>query len=126
MDAKLSSLPGVDDVRFEVSPLSVILEPSRDSGPQEDKVTAENILTVVKDPRYASYAQMVQVGVPVGAVRHGMLSAGLSQARAEGESGRTAGQSSDSGKPALCERARTLTLHHENIKRSQAHHHSLC
>lgn len=33
----------------------------QDSGPQESEVTAENILTVAKDPRYARYLKMVQV-----------------------------------------------------------------
>ncbi|XP_062059017.1 WASH complex subunit 3 isoform X2 [Lepus europaeus] len=73
LDAKLSSIPGLDDVRFEVSPLGVTndshseatSEPSQNStqdcGPQENEVSAENILTVAKDPRYARYLKMVQV-----------------------------------------------------------------
>ncbi|XP_019507388.1 PREDICTED: WASH complex subunit CCDC53 isoform X4 [Hipposideros armiger] len=77
LDAKLSSIPGLDDVTFEVSPVSVTSvtnEPHsettseqsqqnslQDSGPQESEVTAENILTVAKDPRYARYLKMVQV-----------------------------------------------------------------
>ncbi|KAM8779675.1 WASH complex subunit 3 isoform 2-T2 [Rhynchonycteris naso] len=92
LDAKLSSIPGLDDVTFEVSPVSVTgitNEPHsettseqsqnnlRDSGPQESEVTAENILTVAKDPRYARYLKMVQVGVPVMAIRNKMISEGL-------------------------------------------------
>ncbi|ELK10328.1 Coiled-coil domain-containing protein 53 [Pteropus alecto] len=93
LDAKLSSIPGLDDVTFEVSPVSVssitneshsetISERSQqnslqDSGPQESEVTAENILTVAKDPRYARYLKMIQVGVPVMAIRNKMISEGL-------------------------------------------------
>ncbi|XP_058529160.1 WASH complex subunit 3 isoform X2 [Ochotona princeps] len=89
LDAKLSSIPGLDEVRFEVSTLSVTddsrsetaLEPSqngvRGSGPQENEVSAENIVTVAKDPRYARYLKMVQVGVPVMAIRNKMMSEGL-------------------------------------------------
>ncbi|XP_070310152.1 WASH complex subunit 3 isoform X4 [Odocoileus virginianus] len=49
----------------------------QDSGPQESEVTPENILTVAKDPRYARYLKMVQVGVPVMAIRNKMISEGL-------------------------------------------------
>ncbi|XP_019587763.1 WASH complex subunit 3 isoform X2 [Rhinolophus sinicus] len=92
LDAKLSSIPGLDDVTFEVSPVSVTSVTNeshsettseqsqnslQDSGPQESEVTAENILTVAKDPRYARYLKMVQVGVPVMAIRNKMVSEGL-------------------------------------------------
>ncbi|XP_070310150.1 WASH complex subunit 3 isoform X1 [Odocoileus virginianus] len=101
LDAKLSSIPGLDDVTFEVSPVNVtritngthseatseqsqIYTPCslqqnslQDSGPQESEVTPENILTVAKDPRYARYLKMVQVGVPVMAIRNKMISEGL-------------------------------------------------
>ncbi|KAM4881959.1 WASH complex subunit 3 isoform 1-T1 [Thomomys bottae] len=93
LDAKLSSIPGLDDVTFEVSPISVpnvtneshyetTSEQSQqnniqDSGPQESEVSSENILTVAKDPRYARYLKMVQVGVPVMAIRNKMISEGL-------------------------------------------------
>ena len=79
LDAKLSSIPGLDDVTFEVSPVNVTRitngthseatsEQSQqnrlqDSGPQGSEVTPENILTVAKDPRYARYLKMVQVPV---------------------------------------------------------------
>ena len=49
----------------------------QDSGPQQSEVTPENILTVAKDPRYARYLKMVQVGVPVMAIRNKMISEGL-------------------------------------------------
>ncbi|XP_012590661.1 PREDICTED: WASH complex subunit CCDC53 isoform X2 [Condylura cristata] len=92
LDAKLSSIPGLDDVTFEVSPISApsmandshsetSLEQSQNSlqdhGLQESEVTAENILTVAKDPRYARYLKMVQVGVPVMAIRNKMILEGL-------------------------------------------------
>lgn len=117
LDAKLSSIPGLDDVRFEVSPLGVTndshseatSEPSQqnstqDCGPQENEVSAENILTVAKDPRYARYLKMVQVGVPVMAIRNKMISEGLDPDLLErpdapvpdGESEKTIEESSDS------------------------------
>ncbi|XP_005068031.1 WASH complex subunit 3 isoform X3 [Mesocricetus auratus] len=92
LDAKLSSIPGLEDVTVEVSPLSVTAVPNeshsesaseqpqdstQDSGPQESEVSSDNILTVAKDPRYARYLKMVQVGVPVMAIRNKMLSEGL-------------------------------------------------
>ncbi|CAH7323034.1 WASH complex subunit 3 isoform X2 [Phodopus roborovskii] len=92
LDAKLSSIPGLDDVTVEVSPLSVTTVPNgshsgstseqpqdntQDSGPQESEVSSENILTVARDPRYARYLKMVQVGVPVMAIRNKMISEGL-------------------------------------------------
>ncbi|XP_015982563.1 WASH complex subunit 3 isoform X4 [Rousettus aegyptiacus] len=92
LDAKLSSIPGLDDVTFEVSPVSVTSITNethsettsersqnslQDSGPQESEVTAGNILTVAKDPRYARYLKMIQVGVPVMAIRNKMISEGL-------------------------------------------------
>ncbi|XP_045147366.1 WASH complex subunit 3 isoform X2 [Echinops telfairi] len=92
LDAKLSSIPGLDDVTVEGSPLSAksvtngpqseaTREQSQnsiqDSGPQDSEVAAENILTVAKDPRYARYLRMVQVGVPVMAIRNKMVAEGL-------------------------------------------------
>ncbi|XP_049740154.1 WASH complex subunit 3 isoform X2 [Elephas maximus indicus] len=78
LDAKLSSIPGLDDVTFEVPAVSVNSVKNgpqseatsvqsrnsvQDSGPREGEVAAENILTVAKDPRYARYLKMVQVEV---------------------------------------------------------------
>ncbi|XP_036026007.1 WASH complex subunit 3 isoform X2 [Onychomys torridus] len=92
LDAKLSSIPGLEDVTVEVSPISVTTVPSgshsestpeqpqdstQDSGPQESEVSSETIRTVAKDPRYARYLKMVQVGVPVMAIRNKMISEGL-------------------------------------------------
>ncbi|XP_020041527.1 WASH complex subunit 3 isoform X2 [Castor canadensis] len=119
LDAKLSSIPGLDDVTFEVSPLHVTSvtngshseitseksqNSTQDSGQQESEVSSENILTVAKDPRYARYLKMVQVGVPVMAIRNKMISEGLDPDLLErpdapvpdGESEKTVEESSDS------------------------------
>ncbi|XP_075407211.1 WASH complex subunit 3 isoform X2 [Tenrec ecaudatus] len=92
LDAKLSSIPGLDDVTVEVSPLSAqsvtngpqseatseqSQNSTQDSGPQESEAAAENTFTVAKDPRYARYLRMVQVGVPVMAIRNKMTAEGL-------------------------------------------------
>ncbi|XP_028934917.1 WASH complex subunit 3 [Ornithorhynchus anatinus] len=101
LDAKLSSIPGLEDVKFEISnanvntvtnstPLeapsnqqSATISPQseqssiQDPGLQKNEVAAENALTVAKDPRYARYLKMVQVGVPVMAIRNKMISEGL-------------------------------------------------
>ncbi|XP_037703878.1 WASH complex subunit 3 isoform X2 [Choloepus didactylus] len=119
LDAKLSSIPGLDDVTFEVSPISVTSVTNgphseatseqsqnsiQDPGPQESEVTAGNILTVAKDPRYARYLKMVQVGVPVMAIKNKMISEGLDPDLLErpdapvpdGEGEKNAAESSDS------------------------------
>ncbi|XP_023043596.1 WASH complex subunit 3 isoform X3 [Piliocolobus tephrosceles] len=120
LDAKLSSIPGLDDITVEVSPLNVTSvtngahpeasseqpqqSSTQDSGLQESEVSAENILTVAKDPRYARYLKMVQVGVPVMAIRNKMISEGLDPDLLErpdapvpdGESQKTVEESSDS------------------------------
>ncbi|XP_075810556.1 WASH complex subunit 3 isoform X2 [Microtus pennsylvanicus] len=92
LDAKLSSIPGLEDVTVEVSPAGVTAVPSgshsespseqpqdsaQDSRPQESEVPSENVVTVARDPRYARYLKMVQVGVPVMAIRNKMISEGL-------------------------------------------------
>ncbi|XP_072511835.1 WASH complex subunit 3 isoform X2 [Notamacropus eugenii] len=97
LDAKLSSIPGLEDVKFEISTANVNGVPNgpeapsgqqsslspqseksiQDTGPQKCEAAAEHILTVAKDPRYARYLKMVQVGVPVMAIRNKMISEGL-------------------------------------------------
>nr|XP_048274402.1 WASH complex subunit 3 isoform X1 [Myodes glareolus] len=93
LDAKLSSIPGLEDVTVEVSPVAVTAVPSgshsespseqpqqdnlQDSGAQESGTPSENVVTVARDPRYARYLKMVQVGVPVMAIRNKMISEGL-------------------------------------------------
>ncbi|KAM6215931.1 WASH complex subunit 3 isoform 2-T2 [Rhynchocyon petersi] len=119
LDAKLSSIPGLDDVTFEVSPVNKSISNGphseatsvqsqnsvQDSGAQESEGAGENLLTVAKDPRYARYLKMVQVGVPVLAIRNKMISEGLDPDLLEqpdapvpdGENGRkNAEESSDS------------------------------
>ncbi|XP_038612392.1 WASH complex subunit 3 isoform X2 [Tachyglossus aculeatus] len=100
LDAKLSSIPGLEDVKFEISNANVntvtnssppeapssqqsaTISPQseniiQDPGLQKNEVAAENALTVAKDPRYARYLKMVQVGVPVMAIRNKMIAEGL-------------------------------------------------
>uniref|UniRef100_A0A4W3IBK8 WASH complex subunit 3 n=1 Tax=Callorhinchus milii TaxID=7868 RepID=A0A4W3IBK8_CALMI len=103
LEAKLSSIPGLEDVKVETSnqsqtitngPSSVseTTQQQQASGslPHETQqnntesstqhkadIPAENIVTVAKDPRYARYLKMVQVGVPVMAIRNKMISEGL-------------------------------------------------
>ncbi|RLW00290.1 hypothetical protein DV515_00009204 [Chloebia gouldiae] len=99
LDAKLSSIPGLEDVKFEVSNANVnsvtngpVTQAATDQqtagsqsgqnntqeeGLQKMEVVTENITTVAKDRRYARYLKMVQVGVPVMAIRNKMISEGL-------------------------------------------------
>ncbi|NXH81473.1 WASC3 protein, partial [Edolisoma coerulescens] len=101
LDAKLSSIPGLEDVKFEVSSANVnksvtngpvaqaaadqqtAVSPqsgqnnTQEEGLQKTEVVTENVTTVAKDPRYARYLKMVQVGVPVMAIRNKMISEGL-------------------------------------------------
>ncbi|XP_063303271.1 WASH complex subunit 3 [Pelobates fuscus] len=103
LDAKLSSIPGLEDVKVEkqhvppdtipnghiptqadsqsslsVSPQSDVTQNSMKEIPlQKEEVQTENVVTVAKDPRYARYLKMVQVGVPVMAIRNKMISEGL-------------------------------------------------
>ncbi|XP_009585985.1 PREDICTED: WASH complex subunit CCDC53, partial [Fulmarus glacialis] len=99
LDAKLSSIPGLEDVKFEVSSANMnsvtngpVAQASADQqtavspqsanniheeGLQKTEVVTENVRTVAKDPRYARYLKMVQVGVPVMAIRNKMISEGL-------------------------------------------------
>ncbi|XP_054242639.1 WASH complex subunit 3 isoform X2 [Indicator indicator] len=93
LDAKLSSIPGLEDVKFEVSSTNInsvtngpVAEATTDQQPQNSmheeglqktEAVTENVITVSKDPRYARYLKMVQVGVPVMAIRNKMISEGL-------------------------------------------------
>ncbi|KAJ8379040.1 hypothetical protein AAFF_G00231310 [Aldrovandia affinis] len=102
LEAKLSSIPGLEDVTLEGACLR---QPSPDAngpGPmsssqseapaapsppvihtpdtgeqQRTEAVIENVLTVAKDPRYARYLKMVQVGVPVMAIKNKMIQEGL-------------------------------------------------
>lgn len=97
LEAKLSSIPGLEEVTVDgVRPSAQTngptvdgTRPSTGSPPevtqqaqvvsQEPKaeVTTENVMTVAKDPRYARYLKMVQVGVPVMAIKNKMILEGL-------------------------------------------------
>ncbi|XP_067906249.1 WASH complex subunit 3 [Heterodontus francisci] len=98
LEAKLSSIPGLEDVKPETTnqgqniangPSSVTATNQHQPSPAEvqqniESTTqikadslAENAITVAKDPRYARYLKMVQVGVPVMAIRNKMISEGL-------------------------------------------------
>ncbi|KAM4747452.1 WASH complex subunit 3 [Rhinophrynus dorsalis] len=102
LDAKLSSIPGLEDVKAEkqyapqntitnghlppetdtqtliVSPHSEVTQQNLVNNAQlKEEVKTENITTVAKDPRYARYLKMVQVGVPVMAIRNKMITEGL-------------------------------------------------
>ncbi|KAM4038818.1 WASH complex subunit 3 isoform 2-T2 [Anomaloglossus baeobatrachus] len=98
---ELSSIPGLEDVKVETHstsnlinghlqpqpiPESTIATPQseviqqnsiNDNALPKEEVQAENVPTVAKDPRYARYLKMVQVGVPVMAIRNKMISEGL-------------------------------------------------
>ncbi|XP_062238650.1 WASH complex subunit 3 isoform X2 [Platichthys flesus] len=108
LEAKLSSIPGLEDVTIEgvgqqplpqptvqangptaasqsqvSAPLAETrppLQTVQEAVPTQTPVpeaAAENVLTVAKDPRYARYLKMVQVGVPVMAIRNKMVLEGL-------------------------------------------------
>ncbi|KAF5901651.1 WASH complex subunit CCDC53 [Clarias magur] len=99
LETKLSSIPGLEEVTVDgvnqrlptetngpavgSGPPAVTAAPSPPSegpgqgqeGPQGQK--ADNVMTVAKDPRYARYLKMVQVGVPVMAIKNKMILDGL-------------------------------------------------
>ncbi|XP_040030064.2 WASH complex subunit 3 [Gasterosteus aculeatus] len=105
LEAKLSSIPGLEDVTIEGigqhpparpnGPTAAVQ--SQTNGPPAEtlpppeptqtaaeaaatpkaEASAENVRTVAKDPRYARYLKMVHVGVPVMAIKNKMLLEGL-------------------------------------------------
>lgn len=103
LEAKLSSIPGLEDVTIEglgqqqTAQANGPINPSQSqtespaAGPHQEpaqttpeasatqkaEAPAENVMTVAKDPRYARYLKMVQVGVPVMAIRNKMVMEGL-------------------------------------------------
>lgn len=102
LEAKLSSIPGLEDVRVEgvterlasdtngpAAPTASGHTPVGPPAPEpshqapepasEQKVESvgSNVMTVAKDPRYARYLKMVQVGVPVMAIKNKMVLDGL-------------------------------------------------
>ncbi|XP_070785293.1 WASH complex subunit 3 [Enoplosus armatus] len=105
LEAKLSSIPGLENVTIEglsqrqpaqangpttasqsqtdAPPAETLPPPEPDqtvpepAATQKAEAAAENVMTVAKDPRYARYLKMVQVGVPVMAIRNKMVLEGL-------------------------------------------------
>ncbi|XP_058482259.1 WASH complex subunit 3 [Solea solea] len=115
LEAKLSSIPGLEDVTIDgihqqqsarvngattadhtpraappagalQSPQTAAAEPAAEAAAEaaaepaaepapahKTEAAAENVMTVAKDPRYARYLKMVQVGVPVMAIRNKMV-----------------------------------------------------
>ncbi|CAB1345959.1 unnamed protein product [Coregonus sp. 'balchen'] len=98
LEAKLSSIPGLEDVRVEgvgqrpatevngpvavvvpsqpQTPIAVAASPNIPE-PGSAEAAGECWMTVAKDPRYARYLKMVQVGVPVMAIKNKMVQEGL-------------------------------------------------
>ncbi|XP_059182252.1 WASH complex subunit 3 [Centropristis striata] len=103
LEAKLSSIPGLEDVTIEGLSQQQPAQANGPSGaaqsqseapaaagtppppqlaaetetPPKAESASENVLTVAKDPRYARYLKMVQVGVPVMAIKNKMVLEGL-------------------------------------------------
>ncbi|XP_008313784.1 WASH complex subunit 3 [Cynoglossus semilaevis] len=100
LEAKLSSIPGLEDVTVDglgqrqqngltAAPQSqppgptpgapsTAAQTAQDAtATQRTEAPTENVMTVAKDPRYARYLKMIQVGVPVMAIRNKMVMEGL-------------------------------------------------
>lgn len=106
LEAKLSSIPGLEDVTIDglsqqetaqangptttnqsqtdgpaagTLPPSEPAQTSQEAAPMQPAEAAvnENVMTVAKDPRYARYLKMVHVGVPAMAIRNKMVMDGL-------------------------------------------------
>ncbi|XP_039998377.1 WASH complex subunit 3 [Xiphias gladius] len=105
LEAKLSSIPGLEEVTIDGMNQQQTTEangpttasqsqtggPPRETLPPPEpaptapeaaptpkaEAAAENVMTVAKDPRYARYLKMVQVGVPVMAIKNKMVLEGL-------------------------------------------------
>ncbi|XP_057711426.1 WASH complex subunit 3 isoform X2 [Corythoichthys intestinalis] len=100
LEAKLSSIPGLEDVTVDPigrpqniqtngrgasgpgqteCPPDVLPPPEPPQSTPDDmpKPVEANAMTVAKDPRYAKYLKMIHVGVPVMAIRNKMITEGL-------------------------------------------------
>ncbi|XP_020904444.1 WASH complex subunit 3 [Exaiptasia diaphana] len=99
LEAKLSSIPGLDDVTVpsasSQSAAPTVSTPTPQAAPPTTTASVENTgpsapqapepeqepevptMTVSKDPRYAKFFQMMKVGVPPGALRAKMIAEGL-------------------------------------------------
>ncbi|XP_071502188.1 WASH complex subunit 3-like [Diadema setosum] len=90
LEAKLASIPGLENVTVEPTPPPAPPQPSDlpalpSSGPAdgsnvpaiEAKPEPAPAMTVSQDPRYMKYFRMINMGVPVGALRQKLLNEGL-------------------------------------------------
>ncbi|XP_068443072.1 WASH complex subunit 3 [Clinocottus analis] len=105
LEAKLSSIPGLEDVtvdgvsqrppaqanglstagqsQADYPPARTLPPPELAQAAPEPAATpkaeapADDVMTVAKDPRYARYLKMVHVGVPVMAIKNKMVLEGL-------------------------------------------------
>lgn len=68
-NASERSMPHTEDLQNQLEPHTV--------QKQEETAPEMNVVTVAKDPRYARYLKMVQVGVPVMAIKNKMVLEGL-------------------------------------------------
>lgn len=92
LEAKLASIPGLDDVAAQSVQQSLPeKQANEESSPQP--ATTESIpsseqteietelekpkMTVSQDPRYSKYFKMINLGVPVGAVKQKMITEGV-------------------------------------------------
>ncbi|XP_026646682.1 WASH complex subunit 3 isoform X3 [Zonotrichia albicollis] len=77
-EEKLSALSlRIQQIETTLNILDAKQNNTQEEGLQKTEVVTENVTTVAKDPRYARYLKMVQVGVPVMAIRNKMISEGL-------------------------------------------------
>ncbi|XP_065670401.1 WASH complex subunit 3 isoform X3 [Hydra vulgaris] len=93
LEAKLSSIPGLDDVTGPINIQPTNKEPSTTVSSQETELPVQNAdiqkseivpvtvevsdLTVSKDPRYMKFFKMLNVGVPLPAVKAKVAQEGL-------------------------------------------------
>ncbi|XP_029902168.1 WASH complex subunit 3 [Myripristis murdjan] len=103
LEAKLSSIPGLEDVTVDAAgqrqsaeangptagqrqtdgasagqlPPPQSSENVPEAPQQKAQAAAENVMTVAKDPRYARYLKMAHVGVPAMAIKNKMVMEGL-------------------------------------------------
>uniref|UniRef100_A0A3B3ZEN2 WASH complex subunit 3 n=1 Tax=Periophthalmus magnuspinnatus TaxID=409849 RepID=A0A3B3ZEN2_9GOBI len=86
LEAKLSSIPGLEDVtanevrvrqNTNINGLPASHMQTENVESKAEETISENVITVAKDPQYARYLKMVQVGVPVMAIKNKMVLEGL-------------------------------------------------
>ncbi|XP_023210420.1 WASH complex subunit 3-like [Centruroides sculpturatus] len=91
LEAKLASIPGLDDVTAQSvqQPLpekQTIEEPSQPATTEQIPSNEQSSnpiepekpkMTISQDPRYSKYFKMINLGVPVGAVKQKMITEGV-------------------------------------------------